>query len=54
VVGKNLDDALERAVTLEEAAKTCSIARLLGKPIPFTEAQAERSYDYYTKRYGQK
>lgn len=53
VVGENLAEALERAVTLEETAKTCSIARILGRPIPFTEEQANRSYDYYTKRYGQ-
>jgi hypothetical protein len=32
-VGKTLEHALERAVTLEEAARTYSIARTIGTPV---------------------
>ena len=52
-VGKNLHQALERAVTLEEAAKTYVVARDIGEPLVFTTEQARRSYDYYHNRYGQ-
>jgi ribulose-5-phosphate 4-epimerase/fuculose-1-phosphate aldolase len=52
-IGKNLHDALERAVTLEEAAKTYAIARDLGTPLEFSAEQAGRSFDYYHNRYGQ-
>jgi L-ribulose-5-phosphate 4-epimerase len=52
-VGQNLAHALERAVTLEEAARTYAIARALGQPRPLTAAQARRSFDYYHQRYGQ-
>lgn len=52
-VGQNLDHALERAVTLEEAAKTYAIACDLGDPLVFTLEQAQRSFDYYQNRYGQ-
>lgn len=53
-VGKTLHDALERAVTLEEAAKTYYIARGLGEPLVFTQSQSQRSFDYYQNRYGQR
>jgi len=53
-IGKNLQHALERAVTLEEAAKTYAVAHELGKPLHFTADQAQRSFDYYHNRYGQK
>jgi L-fuculose-phosphate aldolase/L-ribulose-5-phosphate 4-epimerase len=52
-VGKNLHQALERAVTLEEAAKTYAVARDIGEPLVFTAQQARRSFDYYHNRYGQ-
>lgn len=52
-VGHNLDHALERAVTLEEAAKTYAISCELGVPLVFTLEQAKRSFDYYHNRYGQ-
>jgi len=51
--GKNLHDALERAITLEEAAKTYAMACLLGKPHIFTREEASRSFDFYQHRYGQ-
>jgi ribulose-5-phosphate 4-epimerase/fuculose-1-phosphate aldolase len=53
-VGKTLEHALERAVTLEEAARTYSITRTIGAPVPLTEEQARDSFDYYHNRYGQK
>jgi ribulose-5-phosphate 4-epimerase/fuculose-1-phosphate aldolase len=53
-VGKTLEHALERAVTLEEAARTYSIARTIGAPVALTEEQARASFEYYHNRYGQK
>jgi L-ribulose-5-phosphate 4-epimerase len=53
-VGQNLHHALERAVTLEEAARTWAIARTLGSPRVLTDAQARRSFEYYHHRYGQR
>ena len=53
-VGKTLEHALERAVTLEEAARTYSIARTIGSPVTLTAEQASASFDYYHNRYGQK
>jgi len=53
-IGITLHDALERAVTLEEAAKTCAVAKALGEPLIFTPEQAARSFDYYHNRYGQR
>jgi L-ribulose-5-phosphate 4-epimerase len=53
-VGKTLEHALERAVTLEEAARTYSIARTIGAPVSLTDEQARASFDYYHNRYGQR
>ena len=53
-VGETLPHALERAVTLEEAAKTYAVSRLLGDPLEFTPEQGARSFDYYHNRYGQR
>lgn len=53
-VGESLEHALERAVTLEEAARTYSIACSIGKPVTLTAEQATASFDYYHHRYGQK
>lgn len=53
-VGKSLQHALERAVTLEEAARTYSISKTIGMPIAMTDEQARASFDYYHDRYGQK
>lgn len=52
-VGATLAHALERAVTLEEAAKTYTIARIIGTPVAFSEVEALASFEYYTNRYGQ-
>jgi L-ribulose-5-phosphate 4-epimerase len=53
-VGKTLKHALERAVTLEEAARTYMIARNISEPVVLTQEQARASFDYYHNRYGQK
>ena len=52
-VGASLAHALERAVTLEEAAHTYVIAKTIGTPQVLTDAQAQASFDYYFSRYGQ-
>lgn len=54
-VGKTLEHALERAVTLEEAARTLFIAKSIGTAVVvLTEEQARASFDYYHNRYGQR
>ena len=53
-VGDSLAHALERAVTLEEAAHTYILARSLGTPIALSDVQARASFDYYNHRYGQR
>ncbi len=53
-VGKSLEHALERAVTLEEAAHTYAIARSIGNSLIFTDQMARSSFDYYHNRYGQR
>lgn len=53
-VGRTLEHALERAVTLEEAARTCAIAQGLGTPVAVSAEQARASFDYYHHRYGQR
>lgn len=53
-LGATLEHALERAVTLEEAARTYTFAKIIGTPLEFTEEMARNSFEYYHKRYGQK
>jgi len=52
-LGAKLEHALERAVTLEEAARTYTFAKIIGTPLEFTEEMARNSFEYYQKRYGQ-
>lgn len=52
-LGANLLDALERAVTLEEAARTYSISKTIGNPLIFSKDMSKKSYDYYHHKYGQ-
>lgn len=54
VLGETLERGLERAVTLEEAARTYSIACTLGSPVALSAQQAQASFEYYHHRYGQK
>lgn len=53
-LGVTLEHALERAVTLEEAAHTYAIARSIGSPLFFTDQMARNSFNYYHNRYGQR
>jgi ribulose-5-phosphate 4-epimerase/fuculose-1-phosphate aldolase len=53
-LGADLRQALERAVTLEEAARTYSIARTIGKPMTFSPEMARNSFNYYHDKYGQR
>lgn len=52
-VGKNLEYALERAVTLEEGAKIYFVAQAIGEPTLFSLEEASSSFDFYQFRYGQ-
>lgn len=52
-LGADLDAALERAVTLEEAARTYSIAKTIGNPLNFSKEMARNSFNYYHHEYGQ-
>jgi L-ribulose-5-phosphate 4-epimerase len=53
-IGKNLAHALERAVTLEEAAKIYILSCAIGTPLTFSPEESTRSFDFYHNRYGQK
>jgi L-ribulose-5-phosphate 4-epimerase len=53
-VGATLAHALERAVTLEEAAHTYILASSIGTPQTLSNAQARASFDSYNHRYGQR
>lgn len=52
-VGETVSEALERAVTLEEAAKIFFIASILGNPLTFSSIEAQNSFDYFRLHYGQ-
>ncbi len=53
-LGETMEHALERAVTLEEAARTYAIAKMIDTPLEFSAEMARNSFDYYHNRYGQK
>ncbi|HLW79618.1 MAG TPA: class II aldolase/adducin family protein, partial [Terriglobia bacterium] len=46
--------ALKTAVMLEDVAKTCHLALLLGKPEPLPADEVRKWYDRYHSTYGQK
>lgn len=46
--------ALKTAVMLEDVAKTCHLALLLGKPEPLPAEEVRKWYDRYHSTYGQK
>jgi len=51
--GETPRDALKAAVMLEDVAKTCFLALLLGKPEPLAAEEARKWYDRYHSTYGQ-
>lgn len=52
-LGETMEHGLERAVTLEEAARTFVIAKMIDTPLEFSTEMARSSFDYYHNRYGQ-
>ncbi|MDR0415893.1 MAG: L-ribulose-5-phosphate 4-epimerase [Propionibacteriaceae bacterium] len=52
-VGASARAAVKAAVLCEEVAKTVSIARQLGQPVPIAPADIDRLYDRYQNVYGQ-
>jgi L-ribulose-5-phosphate 4-epimerase len=51
--GKDARSALKAAVMLEDVAKTCHLALLLGKPHAIAEDEVEKWYGRYHSTYGQ-
>ncbi|HDI00663.1 MAG: L-ribulose-5-phosphate 4-epimerase [Candidatus Latescibacterota bacterium] len=51
--GRNPKEALRAAVMVEEVAKTCHLALLLGRPEELPPEEVERWWDRYHTRYGQ-
>ncbi len=53
VVGNSLEDAIKKAIFLEEVAKIAYYASILGKPIPLDLSEIEKLYNQYHTKYGQ-
>ena len=53
-VGVNARGALKAAVVVEDVARTVHLAMVKGEPIPIPPAEAQRLYDVYHTKYGQK
>jgi L-ribulose-5-phosphate 4-epimerase len=53
-VGTSARGALKAAVVVEDIARTVHLAMTKGDPIPITPDEAQRLYDVYHSRYGQK
>jgi len=53
-VGRTVRGALKAAVVVEDIARTVHLAIVKGAPIPIPPEEAERLYDVYHTRYGQK
>lgn len=51
--GKDARSALKAAVMLEDVAKTCHLALLLGKPRAIPSEEVKKWYDRYHSTYGQ-
>jgi L-ribulose-5-phosphate 4-epimerase len=54
VFGKSIDEALRKAIFLEEVAKTAYLARTIGTPTKLSSEEALRLYEFHHKHYGQK
>jgi L-ribulose-5-phosphate 4-epimerase len=52
-LGESPRDALKAAVMLEDVAKTCVLALLLGKPEPLPPEEVRKWWDRYHSTYGQ-
>jgi len=53
VVGSSLDDAIKKAIFLEEVAKIAYFAQLFTVPVPLSKDEVERLYLQYHTKYGQ-
>ncbi len=53
-VGTSARGALKAAVVVEDIARTVHLAMVKGDPIPIPPDEAQRLYDVYHSRYGQK
>jgi len=53
-VGTSARGALKAAVVVEDIARTAHLAMVKGEPIPIPPEEAQRLYDVYHSRYGQK
>jgi L-ribulose-5-phosphate 4-epimerase len=54
VVGKNLDEALDTAIVLEDVAKQAFFSMLISPPVEFTKNEIDRLKIFKQKRYGQR
>ena len=52
-IGKDAGDAVKAAVMVEDVARTVHLARLLGEPVPITQADIDKLFDRYQNVYGQ-
>ncbi|WP_448515959.1 L-ribulose-5-phosphate 4-epimerase [Pseudothermotoga sp.] len=53
VVGSSLDDAIKKAIFLEEVAKIAYFAQTMTVPVPLAKDEVERLYLQYHTKYGQ-
>jgi L-ribulose-5-phosphate 4-epimerase len=53
VVGNSLDDAIKKAIFLEEVAKIAYFAQTMTVPVPLAKDEVERLYLQYHTKYGQ-
>ncbi len=54
VVGESLDDAIKKAIFLEEVARIAYFAHLMTTPTPLAKDEVERLYLQYHTKYGQR
>lgn len=54
VLGTSIEDALKKAIFLEEVAKIAYFANLMTIPVPLTNVEVEKLFEQYHSRYGQR
>lgn len=52
-IGKNVNEALQAAIFLEETAKVLIMSRILGEPQPIPESMVKILHKNYNEKYGQ-
>lgn len=53
ILGISIEDALKKAIFLEEVAKIAYFANLMTIPTPLNEEEVEKLFDQYHSKYGQ-